>query len=180
MNPRVAKLFRKLQDSHQKLLSELDKTEPKILETSPEKNKWSVTQVMYHLNTAESNSVLYVTKKRLGAAQLKRTGIIHQLKLFIAVIAFYLPVKYRAPRVLGEMPEHVKYSEIKNEWIATRNKLAALLESLPDDELRKPIFRQPFFGYWNIFQMLWFMQVHFNRHRKQIMKTIKKLETANQ
>jgi hypothetical protein len=176
MNPRVAKLFSHLQNSHAELISELDKIEKQILETSPEKNKWSVTQVIYHLNSAELNSILYVSKKRLGAAQLKPTGIEAQLRLIIALIAFYLPLKYKAPRVLGEMPEHVNYPEMKNTWLETRNKLAALLESLPEAELHKPIFRQPTFGYWNIFQMLWFMQIHFNRHRLQMMRTLKKVK----
>ena len=180
MNQAVLKLFQRLQDSHSKLISELDKIEPKILEQSPSGGKWSVTQVMYHLNTAESLSVLYVSKKRLGAEQLKPTGIIHQLKLFIARIAFYLPYKYRAPRVLGVMPEHVSYGEIKNTWLETRKKLGALLESLPEDELSKPIFRQPFFGYWNIFQMLKFMQIHFNRHRLQIRKTEENIQSLSE
>ena len=176
MNTRVANLFSRLQEKHRELLSELDKVAPEILETSPEKNKWSITQVMYHLHAAESNSVLYVSKKRLGAAQLKPTGIIHQLTSVIARLAFILPVKFNAPKVLGAMPEQVNYQEIKKSWIETRDKLSELLESLPDDELRKPIFRQPFFGYWNIFQMLQFMNVHFNRHRMQILRTVKKIK----
>ncbi|HLG35230.1 MAG TPA: DinB family protein [Bacteroidia bacterium] len=177
MNQRVAKLFSRLQNKHTELLEELDKVAPEILETSPGKNKWSVTQVMFHLDSAESNSVLYVSKKRLGAARLNPTGFESQLRLIIAIVAFYLPVKYRAPKVLGAMPERVRYSEIKNTWIETRTKLFSLLESLPEDELRKPVFRQPFFGYWNIFQMLWFMQIHFNRHRLQMHRAIKKLKS---
>jgi len=175
MNKHVVKLFSRLEDSHHKLLLELDQIETKILELSPVEGKWSVTQIMYHLNSAESNSVLYVSKKRLGAAQLKTTGIEAQLRLIIAWLSFYLPFKYKAPRVLGQMPEYVNYSEIKSSWLETRKKLSALLESLPDDELHKPIFRQPFFGRWNIFQMLWFMQIHFNRHRLQMKRSIQKV-----
>ena len=176
MNQRVSILFHRLQEKHAALLQELDKVAPEILEKSPQENKWSVSQVMYHLNSAESNSVLYVSKKRLGAAKLKQTGIEAQLRLIGALVAFYLPIKFKAPNVLGEMPPHVNYSEIKSWWLETRTKLSALLESLPDDELRKPIFRQPTFGYWNIFQMLLFMHVHFNRHRLQMMRTIKEVK----
>ncbi|MBK5285152.1 MAG: DinB family protein [Bacteroidia bacterium] len=172
MNKDVVKLFSRLEDSHHKLLLELDRIEAKNLELSPVEGKWSVTQIMYHLNSAESNSVLYVSKKRLGSTQLKTTGIEAQLRLIIAWLSFYLPFKYKAPRVLGEMPEYVNYSEIKSTWLETRKKLSALLELLPEDELRKPIFRQPFFGRWNIFQMLWFMQIHFNRHQLQMRWTI--------
>ena len=172
MNPRIEELFSRLQERLTALLSELDKVAPEVLETSPEKNKWSVTQVMYHLNSAESNSVLYVSKKRLGAAQLKPTGVEAQLRLLVALTAFYLPLKFKAPNVLGAMPEHVSYGEIKSKWKETRSKLEGLLQTIPEDELHKPIFRQPTFGYWNIFQMLWFMQVHFLRHRRQMMRAI--------
>jgi hypothetical protein len=172
MNSKVAAKFERLQNSHRELLSLLDKEDAQILETSPAPGKWSVSQVMYHLNKAESLSALYVSKKRLGAAQLKPTGITAQLKILIAWIGFNIPVKYPAAKVLGDMPAHVSYNEIKAEWLKTREKLASLLESLTDDEIRKPIFKQPFFGRWNIFQMISFMQIHFNRHRKQILRAI--------
>ena len=173
MNPKVKKLFNHLQDNHARLLAELDKTDARILERSPRERKWSVTQIMYHLNSAESNSVLYVSKKRLGAAQLRPTGLEAQLRLLVAIVAFYLPIKFKAPSVLGDMPAQVSYPEIKTRWIETRKKLESLLESHPEDELRKPIFRQPTFGYWNIFQMLWFMRIHFARHRRQILSLIR-------
>jgi len=174
MNKKISVLFERLQDDLLKLLSELDKLDKAKLETPPAKGKWSVTQVMQHLNSAESLSVKYVLKKQLGAARLKRTGLEAQLRLLFARVAFYIPFKYRAPKFLGTMPEVVSYDGIKSEWLKTRNELLSLLDSLKDDELDKPIFKQPFFGRWNIYQMLGFMKTHFNRHRKQMMRTIKK------
>lgn len=172
MNNKVAAQFERLQNTQKELLLLLDKENPKILDTSPAPGKWSVSQVMYHLNKAESLSVLYVSKKRLGAAQLKHTGIGAQLKILIAWIGFNVPIKYPAAKVLGDMPPYVSYAEIKREWLETRKNLSLLLESLTGDEILKPIFKQPFFGRWNIFQMLSFMQIHFNRHRKQMLHAI--------
>jgi hypothetical protein len=172
MNQKVSDLFDALQGEFAQLIAELDKHERKLLEKSPAPAKWSVSQVMYHLNSAESRSVQYVNKKRLGAAQLKRTDIYAQLRLFVARFAFYLPIKFRAPNLLGEVPQYVSYEQIKNEWVQTRIVLKSLLNSLSDDELNKPIFRQPTFGRWNIFQMLGFMKTHFRRHQKQIQRTI--------
>jgi hypothetical protein len=172
MNHNVQQKFTALMNEFEQLIAELDRHDPAVLEKPPAPGKWSVTQVMYHLNSAESRSTLYVTKKRLGAAQLKPTGFGAWLRLQSARFAFYLPLKFRAPNLLGEMPDHVSYAQIKNEWIQTRSALRFLLDSLPDDELVKPIFRQPTFGRWNIFQMLGFMKTHFRRHRKQMMHTI--------
>ena len=83
MNKKIAAKFERLQNSFRQLMSELDKEKPEVLEKSPSEGKWSVAQVMYHLNKAESLSALYISKKRLGAAQLKPTGISAQLKIFI-------------------------------------------------------------------------------------------------
>src|SRR4026209_2221146 len=113
MNKKLAAKFERLQNSYRELLKLLDKENSQTLETSPTPGKWSVTQVMYHLNKAESLSALYISKKRLGAAQLKPTGISAQLKIFIAWIGFNIPVKYPAAKVLGEMPVYLKYKEIK-------------------------------------------------------------------
>jgi len=172
MNAGIHRQYHCLQDDLLELLKELDKLPFKKLESAPAMGKWSVTQVMYHLNQAESLSVLYVSKKRLAAGQLKPTGFAATLRLMIARISFYLPIKYNAPKVLGAMPETVLYPEMKARWLSTRKDLFALLDSLNDEELRKPIFKQPTFGRWNIYQMLGFMQTHFNRHRKQIRRTV--------
>lgn len=177
MNKKVAAQFEHLQNDLLQLIVLLDKESPKVLETSPAPGKWSVTQVMYHLNKAESLSAIYVSKKRLGAAMLKPTGITAQFKILVAWIGFNIPVKYPAAKVLGDMPEHVGYGEIKEGWLKTRQTLSNLLNSLNDDEIRKPIFKQPFFGRWNIFQMLSFMQIHFNRHRKQMLRAIEAVKS---
>jgi hypothetical protein len=179
MNRKVAAKFGRLQNDHSQLMALLDKENFQVLETSPAPGKWSVTQVMYHLNKAESLSALYVSKKRLGAAQLKPTGIVAQLKICIAWIGFNIPIKYPAAKVLGDMPPLVRYEEIKSQWLITRQTLASLLESLSDDEIHKPIFKQPFFGRWNIFQMLSFMQIHFNRHRKQMVRAVEAVKKIN-
>jgi hypothetical protein len=178
MNRKVFKQFTTLQKDFTQLLEHLDKIPNDILEKSPFEGKWSVTQLMYHLNSAESNSIKYVLKKRLAAPQLKRTGINASLRLLGARLAFYLPLKFNAPQLLGAMPAHVAYPEMKQAWTETRKQLLALLESLTDDEAAKPIFRQPTFGRWNIYQMLGFMQTHFNRHRKQMMRAVEVLKTA--
>src|SRR5258706_12274376 len=107
MNLKVAAKFEHLQNSHRQLIAMLDKETQKILETSPAPGKWSVTQVMYHLNKAESLSALYVSKNRLGAAQLKHTGMWAQIKILMAWIGFNIPLKNPAAKDLVDMPANV-------------------------------------------------------------------------
>lgn len=76
--------------------------------------------------------------------------------------------------MLGIMPEKVGYADIVVQWTGTRNKMKALLESLPEHMLHKNIFKQPAIGNINIYQMLDFMQSHFDRHQKQVERIIAK------
>jgi hypothetical protein len=174
LNPLINTKFSKLEDSRLALIESLKLKLPPVVETSPAPGKWSVAQIFYHLNRAESNSVLYVSKKRLDIKNLKRTGFKEQFKLGILNLLFVLPVKVKAPAILGEVPEKVEYKSIIAQWNETRNRLKELLESLPEDMLHKNLFKQPAIGNINIFQMLDFMQAHFDRHQKQVERIIAK------
>ena len=174
MNQLINTRFSKLEDSRLALIESLKMKLPPVLETSPAIGKWSVSQIFYHLNKAESLSVIYVSKKKLDVNNLKRTGFKEQfmLKLFMFISA--MPFNMKAPAVLGDVPDKVSYNEIIAEWAKTRNKMKELLESLPEDMLYKNVFKQPAIGRLNILQMLYFMQAHFDRHQKQVERIIAK------
>jgi len=165
----------KLENSRLSLLEKLNKIAPSKLETPPLSGKWSVSQIFYHLNRAERLSVLYVSKKQLDIHNLKRTGLKEQLKMIGLKIRFWLPLGLKAPvNVLGDVPPEVNYLQVITEWKETRNKLEKLLDALPDEILYKNVFKQPAIGRINIFQMLDFMQAHFDRHKKQVEGIIRK------
>ena len=174
MNELIHTKFSRLENSRFALIEKLKSVVPSELETQPYPGKWSVSQIFYHLNKAESNSVIYVSKKRLDVSNLETTGFKEQFKLDMLKLVFVLPFGLKAPAVLGDMPESVDYAAIVAEWNETRNKLKELLESLPGDMLYKNVFKQPAMGRVNIFQMLDFMQAHFNRHQKQVERIILK------
>lgn len=168
MNKRIEDKLARLEDTRQKMLNVLRGVDVQKLNTPPARGKWSVAQIIYHLNKAESNSVIYVGKKRLDIQNPKKTGFVEAFKLWLVKLAFALPFKYKAPNVLGDMPENVDYNKIVAEWDETRKRLKELIESLPEDMLSKNVFKQPTAGRLNIYQMLDFMQAHFNRHLKQV------------
>jgi hypothetical protein len=173
VNAVINKKFSKLEDSRLALIEKLKTIPSSKLEALPAPGKWAVSQIFYHLNRAESFSVIYVSKKRLDINNLKRTGIKEQLKLDALKLLFVSPLTFKAPVVLGDVPEKVGYNTIVSEWNETRNKLRELLESLPDDLLYKNVFKQPAIGRINIFQMLDFMQSHFDRHKRQVEGIVK-------
>src|SRR5581483_6186009 len=112
MDKRVDAKVSLLEITRISLLERLESVDIKKLNTPPSTGKWSVAQIIYHLNKAESNSVIYVGKKMLDIKNLKRSGLYEKLKMAVVKLAFILPVKYKAPSVLGDMPSNVNYSEI--------------------------------------------------------------------
>lgn len=150
------------------MLEKLQTADIKKLNTPPAAGKWSVAQIIYHLNKGESNSVIYVSKKMKDVNNLKKSGIYERLKMLAVKIAFALPFRYKAPAVLGDMPKDVNYNEIIVKWEETRKRLKELIAFMPEDMLSMKVFKQPAAGRLDIYQMLDFMQTHFNRHMKQV------------
>ncbi len=168
MNPKIEAKLSLLESTRLAMLKMLEGMDEQKLSASPAPRKWSISQIIYHLNQAESLSIIYVGKKMKDVNNLKTSGLLEKIKMLVVKIAFALPVKYKAPQVLGDMPQHVDYKEIVAKWNETRKNLRDLVTSLPEDMLSKNIFKQPAAGRLNVYQMLDFMQVHFNRHFVQV------------
>jgi len=174
MNSKLSTAYKKLEDSRQQLLNELSNVPAEKLQTSPAPGKWSVAQVFYHLNKAESLSVQYINKKKLDVKNLQKTGFKEWLRLLIVKLGFLSPIKFKAPvNLLGDVPEKVSYTEIVGQWNDTRKRLIQALEDMPEDLLKKNVFKQPAAGRVNIYQMIEFMQFHFNRHSVQALNAAK-------
>jgi len=172
MNQKIEIKLSLLESTRLGMLEKLKKFDAQKLNTPPAPGKWSVAQVIYHLNKAEGNSIIYVSKKRMDIDNLQNAGLWEGFKLWLVKIAFALPFKYKAPAVLGDMPDNVDYNTITAEWENTRKRLKELIASLPEDMLAKNIFKQPAAGRLNIYQMLDFMQSHFNRHLGQVERIV--------
>ncbi len=84
MNPRIEAKLSLLESTRLSLLERLKKVDEQKLNTPPAPGKWSVAQIIYHLNKAESNSVIYVSKKMLDVKNLKRLRNIKYLLLNIS------------------------------------------------------------------------------------------------
>lgn len=173
MNKKALHLYNKLEKSRMALIHEISMYNHEKLETPHKQGKWSVSQIFYHLNQAESVSMNYVMKKMQEPEKLKNTGIAEAIKLNIVALLFVSPIKFKMPEVLGEMPEKADYEVVLRNWDKTRVNLKQLLETIPDEMMTRNLYRQPGAGRINIYQMLRFMHIHFSRHRRQVRKAVK-------
>jgi hypothetical protein len=161
--------FTKLESSRNELLDSLSSTEKVILNYKPAADKWSITQILYHLHYAELRSLSYVKKKML-AAQLENSGLLSALRFRLLKWMMLSGYKLKAPPLLGEVPDGLNYEEVILAWAETRVQLRTLIDQLSDDLLRKNIYRHPRAGRLNVFQMMGFFQDHFDHHMKQVKR----------
>ncbi len=172
MDPRLDSKWRKLEDSRTELLKKLKMATTEKLERSVD-GQWSVAQIFYHLNQAEKLSILYVGKKMQDVKNLGKPGFKQSLRLWYTKFLFRSGKKFKAPEhVLGKVPDHVAYNSIVVEWDHTRVNMWKLLSTFPSNLIDKNVFKQPAIGRLSLPQMLDFMQMHFDKHSKQIIDRI--------
>ncbi len=172
MENRIKNKFERLEDSRKALIRTIDSVDESVLNKSPRPGKWSVNQIIYHLQKSEHASYNYVTKK-LQSDDLTRNGYKSKMASFILKIAFILPLKYKAPKVVSDVPENLDFSELDNTWKKNRVVLWELISTLTEDTAHRNIYRHPYVGRLNLLQMLTFFQDHFDRHRRQVLRILK-------
>ena len=172
MNSNLEKLFNTLEAQRAALMSELKSINNDRL-NSHVPGKWSINQIVGHIVTAEQLSVGYINKKINAINEVGNTGIYGELKLGLFIASQRLPLKYKAPKNLGEQPK--AYSDsiaLEADWNQTRQDLKLLLEKLPDSGLKKKIYRHPVMGRCSILHALIFFREHIIHHYPQIKRQL--------
>lgn len=158
------------------LLEVLKDYSERTLNKKPGEGKWSVMQVMHHLMLAEGYGQKYVSKKLSFNPELKKAGFTAVIRHFLMNTYIKFPIKIKAPTAIsGEnLPDESSFWETAKKWKQQRIELRELLESLPPEHFDKELYKHPFAGRLTLYGLLDFYDGHFERHRKQINKILKK------
>lgn len=142
---------------------------------SPE--RWSVYEIMQHLMLSEGASLRYLRKKSLGLAQMKKAGLRAAWRSFLVAAMLSSPFKFKAPKGTDiEVFEPTEsFAQLSGRWQSQRSELREFLGSLPQEIFDKEAYRHPRVGMITIGGMLWFFQVHFDRHAGQMARTLKEV-----
>lgn len=134
--------------------------------------KWSVLQNMHHLILSEGFAQKYVEKKMSFNPKLKKAGLMNVMKSAILGMYMATPLKRKAPQAVSEefLPTDAEYWATIKQWREQRESLATLLNGFSDDTLKREIYKHPFVGRLNAYQMLRFFQGHFRRHQRAIRR----------
>lgn len=176
VNIQLQQLYNNLEAQRQALLNSVSSLSHDSLTKRPQPNKWSISEVLTHLESSERLSIQYLNKKILGIEQYKNTNARHELLMLLVITSQRLPLKFRAPKVvLANTPSYTTWQQLIVRWDKTRSELKTLLEKFSDDQLRKQVYRHPRVGMINIQQALIFFREHVIHHQPQIKRLLKRL-----
>ncbi len=176
MHPPFQKLFDEIESQRKSILDALRHMTADQLNKAPEPGKWSVSQILSHLITAERMSVMYMQKKIQGVAESDDTGLWEEMKINVLKISQRLPgLKFSAPqRVVENTTLYNDHATIIHEWDLVRGELKLLLEKIPAQYVNRRIYRHVLAGYLNARQALIFLREHVTHHAPQIKRLINK------
>lgn len=177
------KLVARLNDMNKelnRLLEDLRAYSNERLNEQPDEDSWSVVQVLSHLYLAEKGSFNYIKKKVHYSDGLSQTDL--GAKARSMLLKFYLktPFKFKAPEVVNTTgQEETNYWELARRYDNLRKELLVFMENdVPDGVLNKQLYKHPIAGRTDLKGMLGFFDQHFRRHRKQIYRTLKKIDAV--
>lgn len=172
MKTQLLELFSSIEIQRETLINQLRDISHDKLNTSTS-NKWSINQIISHIITSERLSLSYMTKKINAIDEVGNTGIWGEIKLFIFIVSQRVPLKNKAPKVLGEKPSlYPDINSLEQDWIQVRHQLKMFLEKFPSHELRKKIYRHPVMGRCNVVHALKFFREHIIHHYPQIKRQL--------
>lgn len=172
MNAQLNSLFQLLEEQRAALLKPLQTLTPEHLNRSLNQ-KWSISQVAGHVVQAEKMSLAYMSKKINAINEVGNTGLLNELVLGVFIISQRLPLKYKAPKNLGDKPPaYADVIALEQDWNASRQTLKLFLETIPDRGIHKKIYRHPIMGRCSVIHALKFFREHLIHHQPQIMRQL--------
>ena len=174
MNADLQNLFDELEIQRKKTLDSLEALSHEQLNKAPFPGKWSAAQIVSHLVTAEQLSLRYMQKKVQGIKEAPDSGLWEELKISLLKISQRLPgLKFKAPKgVVENMAQYEDLVTMTLEWDKVRRELKSLLEKIPDNLVKRKIYRHAIAGYLNVKQSLLFFREHIIHHTPQIKKLL--------
>jgi hypothetical protein len=135
--------------------------------------KWSISQILAHLIQAERTSLEYMRKKVLGIENAGNTGVIEDAKFLFLIISQRLPLKYKAPKILGGAePPAMTFPEVTNEWNTVREELRMFLEGIQSHQVRRKLYKHVVVGRLNVVHALRFFDEHLRHHLPQVKRLL--------
>jgi uncharacterized damage-inducible protein DinB len=177
MNSQLQKLYNQIENQRDDILKHIENLSREELNRRPFPGKWSISEIISHLITAEQLSVNYIRKKIQGVDKTQDSGLWEEGKMLVLKVSQRIEgLKFRAPQYVKKSTVvHSDLETLKTEWMKTRNEFKKLLETIEDKHLKRKIYKHVVAGYLNIRHALLFFGEHVTHHTPQIKKITRSL-----
>jgi hypothetical protein len=172
MTARIEEIYDDLEDLFEYIVLLLSEKGAVNFNQIPSANSWSVVQVVQHCYGVENGVFKWMEPILKGKANLGRSFFRSKGKRLLLQFAFALPIRWRAPKSMGEPNNLESYEEVMNQWILLRKNMKRELNPLKKKDLSLLCFQHPSVGYMNIEDTLLLMRMHLSRHIHQIKNLI--------
>jgi len=173
MNKQLEIKFQKLEELRHSIITLIQDTPEDILNRKPFENKWSPLQILYHIIRAEQAAIIAL-KRSIKDYHLKE-----DLRFFASFKAlqlqffFSLPLKFKAPKGVDNIPDNPAFDELVKKWESVRKDMMDFFQSIPPDAMNKNLFSTWYSNKMNIYHVSVFLVLHSERHYSQIKNLIR-------
>jgi uncharacterized damage-inducible protein DinB len=172
MNARLSAQFNTIEKSRKELFDDLKSYDDEIINQKPSPGTWSIAQVLEHLIIAEEGSLKYLQKKTQDTSKVPVAGFGSKWRFLLTNTVFVLNISFKAPAVVVPSDNFATIEQLDKKWTQVRTDTLQLLNRLPEADLKKEIWKHAIAGKMDAYQMVSFFNIHFNRHRKQVYRTL--------
>lgn len=174
VNKKFKEIYDALQEQREGIFNKVKDISPEKFNNIPVPGKWSISQILTHILTSERVSLSYMKKKSLGIDQVKNSGIVESIRLWLLIVSQRIPIKYKAPKVLVQnTPEALPLNELIQQWNIVRQDLISFLEAMNEKNTKKVIYKHPLAGRLDAYQAMVFFREHIIHHTPQIDRILK-------
>lgn len=167
---RLLRVFDLMEAERLQLLTHLDSVPEDRLAAVPSTGGWTVAQVITHLAMAEEGALAYLDKK-LTVKKHGPIGFVSLRRLWFLNTALQLPVKYKAPAIVADVPA-TSYADARTRWDAVREAMRVRYSTLDDALARHDLYKHPMVGKLSALHGVRFMRQHARRHSGQIKRIL--------
>tara|TARA_R100001143_G_C3358741_1_gene134195 strand:+ start:3040 stop:3615 length:576 start_codon:yes stop_codon:yes gene_type:complete len=168
MKQKINSTFQNIEKQREEFISFYDSLNDEQRSFNPDNESWNLLQVMRHIVTAERLSLAYIQRKISSSNNIPKAGLDSWFRTLILQIAFYLPLKYKAPKIAQVDEAYPDFESMKTEWDQVRSGFKELIDTTDSEILEKAIYRHPRAGMMNMKQAVEFLGVHISHHLKQV------------
>jgi uncharacterized damage-inducible protein DinB len=175
MNAQLRKRFLQLEEERKNLFTDLRKYSDEVINKKPSPEKWSVAEVIAHVMTAEEYSLKYLQKKVLDTSQEKSETFKNKWRWLLVQTVFTFDIKFKAPEIVEPKIGYTTLADLETNWANNRSETIKVITTLTDEEVNKTLWKHAVAGKMNLHHMVQFFGVHYNRHKKQIERTLEEV-----